>query len=101
MSRRSCSPTTAARARARTRSRSSSGCSSAFPVRAHPESLARHDFSRWLADVFRDHPLAGHVRELERRAATEDARMLAADIAQSIRARYETAAEFDESLGRS
>jgi hypothetical protein len=63
--------------------------------------LQRHDFSRWLADVFRDQPLAGHVRDLERRVATEDARDVAADIAQSIRARYETAADTDESLGRS
>jgi hydroxymethylpyrimidine pyrophosphatase-like HAD family hydrolase len=77
------------------------GLLSAFPVERIRSHLARHDFSRWLADVFRDHPLARHVRELERRAATEDAKMLAADIAQSIRARYETAAEFDESLGRS
>ena len=60
-----------------------------------------YDFSRWLADVFRDHPLAGHVRDLERRAATDDAKVLAADIARSIRARYETAAEFDAELGRS
>ena len=31
-------------------------------IRAH---LLRHDFSRWLADVFRDNPLAAHVREIE------------------------------------
>jgi hydroxymethylpyrimidine pyrophosphatase-like HAD family hydrolase len=62
------------------------------PIRGH---LERHDFSRWLADVFRDHPLAAHVSVLEARAATEDARDLAADIAQSIRARYETAAEHE------
>lgn len=48
-------------------------------IQAH---LQRRDFSRWLADVFRHHPLAAHVRELERRAVTEDARDLAADIAQ-------------------
>jgi hydroxymethylpyrimidine pyrophosphatase-like HAD family hydrolase len=55
--------------------------------------LLRHDFSRWLADVFRDHPLAAHVREVEERATTDDAKDLAAEIAQSIRARYETAME--------
>ena len=60
------------------------------PIRAH---LERHDFSRWLADVFRDNPLAAHVRDIEDRAATDDAKDLGADIAQSIRARYETAAE--------
>ena len=59
-------------------------------IRAH---LLRHDFSRWLADVFRDHPLAAHVRELEGRASVEDVRDVTADIAQSIRARYETAEE--------
>jgi len=56
-------------------------------IRAH---LLRHDFSRWLSDVFRDHPLAARIRDLEGRAATEDARDIAAEIAQSIRARYET-----------
>jgi hypothetical protein len=77
------------------------GLLSAFPPERIKSHLLRHDFSRWLADVFRDHPLAGHVRDLERRAASEDARVLAADIAQSIRARYEIPAAFDESLGRS
>ncbi len=62
------------------------------PERIHAH-LLRHDFSRWLADVFRDHPLAVHVRDLEGRVATEDAKDIAADIAQSIRARYETAVE--------
>jgi len=77
------------------------GLLSALPPERIQSHLLRHDFSRWLADVFRDHPLAGHVRDLERRAASEDARVLAADIAQSIRARYEIPAAFDESLGRS
>jgi hypothetical protein len=77
------------------------GLLSAFPPDRIQSHLLRHDFSRWLADVFRDHPLAGHVRDLERRASTEDAHALAADIAQSIRARYEIPAEFDESLGHS
>lgn len=77
------------------------GLLSAFPPERIKSHLMRNDFSRWLADVFRDHPLAGHVRDLERRAATDDAKVLAADIARSIRARYETAAEFDAELGRS
>jgi hydroxymethylpyrimidine pyrophosphatase-like HAD family hydrolase len=59
-------------------------------IRAH---LQRHDFSRWLADVFRDNPLAAHVRDIEAHASVEDAKNIAADIAQSIRARYETVAE--------
>jgi hydroxymethylpyrimidine pyrophosphatase-like HAD family hydrolase len=59
-------------------------------VRSH---LLRHDFSRWLADVFRDHGLAAHVRGLEERARTDDAKEIAMEIAQSVRARYETAME--------
>ncbi len=58
-------------------------------IRGH---LRRHDFSRWLAEVFRDTSLAAHVRSVERQAAIDDPKDLAADIAQSIRARYETAA---------
>jgi hypothetical protein len=52
--------------------------------------LHRHDFSRWLADMFRDATLASHVRSIESRVGTDSALDLAADIAQSIRARYET-----------
>jgi hypothetical protein len=53
--------------------------------------LARHDFSRWLNDVFRDHGLAGRVSAQEADAGTRDPRDIAADVAQSIRARYDTA----------
>lgn len=62
------------------------------PAQIHAH-LQRHDFSRWLRDVFRDHPLGAHVRDLEDRAATEDPEDLAADIARSIRARYDTPSE--------
>ena len=55
--------------------------------------LRRHDFSRWLGDVFRDGPLCTRLQAIEQRADTEDARDIAADIAQAIRARYETAAD--------
>jgi len=60
------------------------------PIEGH---LQRHDFSLWLGEVFRDNPLAAHVRTLEDRVATDDARDVAADVAQAIRARYETAAD--------
>jgi hypothetical protein len=53
--------------------------------------LTRHDFSRWLNDVFRDHGLAQRVSVLEAAAGTRDPRDIAADVAQSIRARYDTA----------
>ncbi len=55
-------------------------------IRAH---LQRHDFSHWLAGVFRDHVLANRVHSLEDLAGSEDAANLAADISQAIRARYE------------
>ena len=55
--------------------------------------LERHDFSRWLTDVFRDMPLASHVRRLEERAGIDEAKDIAEDIVQSIRARYEPAAD--------
>jgi hypothetical protein len=51
--------------------------------------LQRHDFSRWLEHVFRDSPLATHVRSIENRLGVDRTRDLASDIAQAIRARYE------------
>jgi hypothetical protein len=53
--------------------------------------LVRHDFSRWLDEVFRDHGLGSRVRAFEANGSAENARDTAADIAQAIRARYETA----------
>ena len=69
------------------------GLLAALPSARIQSHLERHDFSRWLADVFRDSPLASHVRTIETRVGTKDARDLAADIAQAIRARYETATD--------
>jgi hydroxymethylpyrimidine pyrophosphatase-like HAD family hydrolase len=54
--------------------------------------LRRRDFSRWIDDVFRDRPLATHVRQLEDRVGGEPARDIADAISQAIRARYEAAA---------
>jgi hypothetical protein len=59
-------------------------------IEAH---LERHDISRWLGDVFHDSLLAARLRTIEARVGSDDARDLAADVAQAIRARYETAAE--------
>jgi hypothetical protein len=53
--------------------------------------VRRHDFSRWLDDVFRDHPLAAHVRGIEARVQTDGIREIVEAIAQAIRARYELA----------
>jgi hypothetical protein len=51
--------------------------------------LRRHDFSRWVHDVFRDRPLAAHLTKLESRAASDDARSVAEAISQAVRGRYE------------
>jgi hypothetical protein len=51
--------------------------------------LQRHDFSRWLGQVFRDCPLATHVRSLESRLGVDRPRDLVNDIAQAVRARYD------------
>ena len=51
--------------------------------------LRRHDFSRWLEHVFRDCPLAVHVKGIENRVATDRVRDLVSDISQAVRARYE------------
>ena len=51
--------------------------------------LRRHDFSRWLEHVFRDCPLATHVKGIETRAAADRPRDLVNEISQAVRARYE------------
>jgi hypothetical protein len=68
------------------------GLLASLPKRQIEGHLRRHDISRWMTDVFRDAPLAAHVRTLEDRVAgAEDARDIAADIGQAIRARYDVA----------
>jgi hypothetical protein len=68
------------------------GLLAALPESQIAAHLRRHDFSRWFHDVFRDAPLAVHLRALEDRLGSEDTRDIAADMAQAIRARYETTA---------
>jgi hydroxymethylpyrimidine pyrophosphatase-like HAD family hydrolase len=68
------------------------GLLASLPPASIEGHLARHDFSRWIGDVFRDQPLASHIHEVEAREGSEDAADIAADIAQAIRARYDTAA---------
>jgi hydroxymethylpyrimidine pyrophosphatase-like HAD family hydrolase len=55
--------------------------------------LRRHDFSRWINDVFRDRPLASHIRRVEGEVGEEDPRLIADAISQAIRARYDTISE--------
>jgi hydroxymethylpyrimidine pyrophosphatase-like HAD family hydrolase len=49
----------------------------------------RHDFSRWVRDVFRDGQLAARLHEIEARVRDEDPRRVADALTQAIRARYE------------
>ena len=67
------------------------GLLAVLPAEQMVEHMKRHDFARWLDDVFRDHGLGAHVRELEMEVDVRDACDIAADVAQAIRARYETA----------
>jgi hypothetical protein len=69
------------------------GLLAALPAGAIEGHLRRHDFSRWLDDVFRDKSLGSHLSTIEDRIDGEDPRDVAADIAQAIRARYEIAAD--------
>ena len=55
-------------------------------LRGHCE---RHDFSRWVRDVFRDGLLAARLFDIEARIREEDARGVAEAVAHAIRARYE------------
>ena len=69
------------------------GLLAALPADRLVGHLRRHDFSNWIEGVFRDRPLARHLRNVEKRADSDDPREVADAIAQAIRARYETAAE--------
>lgn len=51
--------------------------------------LRRHDFSRWIEEVFRDGALASRVRESESDVGDESTSDIVAGIDQAIRARYE------------
>lgn len=54
------------------------------------EGHALHgDFSRWIADVFRDHALASEIRKLEQRYRLGHTLTLSDSLAQLIRGRYE------------
>ncbi len=62
-----------------------------------PDSLEGHarrgDFSRWLGDVFGDHPLAREVRHLEERCTIDHDAAAIPAIASTIRGRYDLTQE--------
>ncbi|HMF98772.1 MAG TPA: HAD hydrolase family protein [Vicinamibacterales bacterium] len=66
------------------------GFLAAMPAERLGGHLRRHDFSRWVEDVFRDRALAGHLRKVETSAPFDNLRDAGDAIAQAIRARYET-----------
>jgi hypothetical protein len=61
--------------------------------RAPHDSLEGHarrcDFSRWIADVFGDQPLAAAIRKVERRHRRGEITSLRAALIAPIRERYE------------
>lgn len=65
------------------------GLLAALPAHVLEGHLKRHDFSRWIDDVFRDGPLAARLRSLETTIDTETVADVTADLDQAIRARYE------------
>jgi hypothetical protein len=62
-----------------------------LPIEDIDSHLPRHDFSRWIDDVFRDGTLAANLRGIESQSA--DARASIEAIAKAIRERYETSSE--------
>jgi hydroxymethylpyrimidine pyrophosphatase-like HAD family hydrolase len=58
--------------------------------------LRRGDFSRWIADVFGDYPLAAELRKVEERHRAGASADTVHDIAAAIRARYDVAEELIE-----
>lgn len=77
------------------------GLLAALPADRLVGHLKRRDFSRWIEHVFRDAPLAAHLRTIEAAVESDDPRDLADAVAQAIRARYETAAERADAVSSS
>jgi hydroxymethylpyrimidine pyrophosphatase-like HAD family hydrolase len=59
------------------------------PVAGLDGHLRRGDFSRWIAGVFGDYPLAATVRQLEDGYRAQGQADVGVSLAQAIRARYE------------
>jgi hypothetical protein len=63
----------------------------AAPAGRVAQHLARHDFSRWIRDVFRDGTLATEVHQLENRLSDETADTVVGGIVRAVRGRYDIA----------
>jgi hypothetical protein len=63
------------------------------PPAAINEHAHRGDFSRWIADVFRDHFLASDIRKIEQRFRLGHVRDLSALLDKLIKERYEVSPE--------
>ena len=61
--------------------------------RTPPPALGGHmrrgDFSRWIADVFGDYPLAKEMQQLEQECRTGNLNDVAESLGRAVRARYE------------
>jgi len=53
----------------------------------------RGDFSRWIAEVFHDHPLASDVRKVEQRYRLGYVESLQGELVKALRDRYEVESE--------
>jgi hypothetical protein len=53
----------------------------------------RGDFSRWIAEVFHDHPLASDLRKVEQRYRLGYVEGLRRELINAIRERYEVKSE--------
>jgi hydroxymethylpyrimidine pyrophosphatase-like HAD family hydrolase len=63
----------------------------ALPSSDVEDHLLRHDFSRWIGEVFTDRALAARLHAIEARTKTDQPQAIAEAIAQAIRSRYDTA----------
>jgi hypothetical protein len=66
------------------------GLLATLPPASIDSHLRRHDFSRWIDEVFSDHRLAAHLGSLEEHVTSDNTREIVEAITQAIRARYET-----------
>lgn len=64
-----------------------------IPEAALAQHAGRGDFSHWIADVFRDYPLASDIRKIEQRYRVGDIGKLGNEIRNAIQARYDIAPE--------